>query len=150
MIRTILFIAWLLPTAVPCHGEIYRWIDDQGKTHFSDKKPEAAHAAENISKQLRPLNSDSSASETEKLQQVFQGETAEEKAYHQQQQSRQRQQDNVRQRACLQAKINYRYCEVASPSTAQMAKKSSSPRTKEHVVPTSSSRKFVNTAHNAP
>ncbi len=104
MIRTILFIAWLLPTAVPCHGEIYRWIDDQGKTHFSDKKPEADHAAEDISKQLRPLNSDASASETEKLQQVFQGETAEEKAYHQQQQSRQRQQDNTRQQACLQAK----------------------------------------------
>lgn len=104
MIRAILIIAWLLPTADLCHGEIYRWIDDQGKTHFSDKKPEEGHPTEDISRQLRPLNSDASASETEKLQQVFQEETAEEKVYRHHQQSQQRQQENARQQACLQAK----------------------------------------------
>ena len=104
MIRITLLMAWLLSTANLCHGEIYRWVDDQGKLHFSDKKPQSDHPTEDISKQLRPLNSDTSASETEKLKQVFQEESAEEKAYHHQQQSQQQQHDNARQQACLEAK----------------------------------------------
>ncbi|WP_461481925.1 DUF4124 domain-containing protein [Porticoccus sp.] len=103
MIRATLISCLLMATGL-CHGEIYRWVDSEGKVHFSDKKPQDSPHAQDISGQLRPLNSDSSTSETEKLQQVFQEETAEEKAFHQRQQTRQQQQEKQRQQACQQAK----------------------------------------------
>ena len=43
---------------------IYRWVDESGKVHFSDKQPENNATAQDISGQLRPLNNDSSTTET--------------------------------------------------------------------------------------
>ncbi len=36
---------------LPAHGEIYKWTDEQGQVHFSDKAPEAG-AVESIGDQL--------------------------------------------------------------------------------------------------
>jgi hypothetical protein len=94
----------MLILSTPSLSEIYRWVDNQGKVHFSDKKPPSTEAAEDISGQLQPLNSDSSASETAKLQQVFQGETPEEQAYRQQQQAQQQQQEDLREQGCQKAR----------------------------------------------
>jgi hypothetical protein len=94
----------LLVAALGARGEIYRWVDEQGNLHFSDKKPEDQAAAKEISGELRPLNSDTSTAETGKLKQVFQGETPEEKAYQQRQQAQQQQQKKARQQACQQAR----------------------------------------------
>lgn len=103
MIR-ISIVAFMLILSTPSLSEIYRWVDNQGKVHFSDKKPPSTEAAEDISGQLQPLNSDSSASETAKLQQVFQGETPEEQAYRQQQQAQQQQQEDLREQGCQKAR----------------------------------------------
>lgn len=46
-------------------AEIYRWVDKNGKVHFTDKKP--APDAENITKQVKPYNTDTSSTEIQKL-----------------------------------------------------------------------------------
>lgn len=45
-----LFFFFLL-VGLPAYGEIYKWTDEQGQVHFSDKAPETG-AAESISDQL--------------------------------------------------------------------------------------------------
>ena len=40
-------LLWLLPilaASAACFAEVYKWVDDTGKIHFSDKKPEDAQA----------------------------------------------------------------------------------------------------------
>ncbi|MEZ5529595.1 MAG: DUF4124 domain-containing protein [Porticoccaceae bacterium] len=97
-------VAFMLILSTSSLAEIYRWVDNQGKVHFSDKKPTSTEPVEDISAQLQPLNSDSSASETAKLQQVFQGETPEEQAYREQQQAQQQQQEDLREQGCKKAR----------------------------------------------
>lgn len=83
---------------------IYRWVDESGKVHFSDKQPENHSNAQEISGNLRPLNHDSSATETEKLKAVFQGETAEEKAFNARQQVEREKQRLLKQQDCQKAR----------------------------------------------
>jgi hypothetical protein len=51
--------------ALNTHAEIYRWVDKEGKVHFTDKKP--APEAENITKTVKSHNTDTSSSELQKL-----------------------------------------------------------------------------------
>lgn len=83
---------------------IYRWVDENGKVHFSDKQPENNATAQDISGELRPLNNDSSTTETEKLKAVFQGETPEEKAFNSRQQLEHEKQRLLKQQACQKAR----------------------------------------------
>jgi len=87
------------------NAEIYRWVDDQGEVHYSDKKPEAEIAKE-VSNSLGPINRDSSSSETKKLQQLFRGETPEEKQFRLQQEKDKRQQAARLNEACDKARLN--------------------------------------------
>jgi Domain of unknown function (DUF4124) len=87
-------------------SDIYRWVDSNGKLHFSDQPPEDSATAEEVSSKMSPINRDSSTEETQKLQQVFQGETPEEQAFQNQQKARQQRQDQNVTRACQQAKNN--------------------------------------------
>tara|TARA_R110001592_G_scaffold320639_2_gene598785 strand:- start:107715 stop:108188 length:474 start_codon:yes stop_codon:yes gene_type:complete len=93
----------LLISSSPSFSGIYRWTDAQGKVHFSDQPPEERVASEEVSSQLSPLNRDSSAQETQKLQQVFQQETPEEKVLQQQEKNQQQQRDQKTKKACQQA-----------------------------------------------
>jgi len=103
MIRTTLCtLVLILP--LMAFSEIYQWKDADGKIHYSDKPPENETASKDISGQLRPLNSDSSTSETDKLKQVFAGETPEEKNYRLRQQAEKQQQEANQQQACQRAK----------------------------------------------
>lgn len=85
-------------------AEIYRWTDEQGKTHFSEHPPEDQVPSEEISSQLSPLNRDSSKGETKKLQQLFKGATPEEQAHQQQEKTIQKQQDQKMAQACNKAR----------------------------------------------
>jgi hypothetical protein len=85
-------------------GAIYRWVDGSGKVHFSDKQPENNVSAQDISGELRPINNDSSTTETEKLKAVFQGETPEEKLFNARQKAEQEKQHQHKQRDCRQAR----------------------------------------------
>ncbi|KZZ62631.1 hypothetical protein A3762_13145 [Oleiphilus sp. HI0125] len=37
------------------HGQVYKWVDDEGKTHFGDRPPTGTSAT-NISDDIQPLN----------------------------------------------------------------------------------------------
>jgi len=90
------------------HGEIYRWVDNDGKIHFSDKQPQDNTTVEDVSNKMSPINRDTSSEETQKLQQVFQPETPEERIHYRQQKEQQRRQDQSTKKACEQARYNLR------------------------------------------
>jgi len=71
-VRLLLLV--MLCAALPLKAEIYRWVDAQGKVHFSDKKP--AEQAQDISRELRQQNLDTSSSEVQKVSQILRQETA--------------------------------------------------------------------------
>ena len=99
---------WLLALALCIsspllQAEIYQWRDAQGKLHFSDKRP-PSQTSEEISGQLAPLNIDESAIEQSRLDQVFRGETPEEKQWRQNKEAEagrlRRQQEEAQQERC--------------------------------------------------
>lgn len=98
------FTLGILLTSSVVSAEIYRWVDAQGKIHFSDHPPEEQLGSEEISSKLSPLNRDSSSTETKKLRQVFQQETPEEVALQQQQKIQQQNQDQKKQSICQKAR----------------------------------------------
>lgn len=87
---------------------IYQWRDENGKLHFSDKKPKH-QPAEDISRAVEKVNVDDSGAERAKLQRLFKPETAEEKALKQRQQQQTAQQAQRQQVQCGKAR---RYLEV--------------------------------------
>lgn len=64
---TLLFIL-LLGFSINSMAEVYRWVDKDGKVHFTDKPPTAD--AENITKQVNKQNLDTSREELNKVQQL--------------------------------------------------------------------------------
>ena len=40
-LASLVVLSGLLPFF--CHAEIYQWVDEQGRVHYSDQKPEHAH-----------------------------------------------------------------------------------------------------------
>lgn len=59
-----LFIV-LLMSASSSQAEVYRWVDENGKTHYSDKKPKTD--AEDITQAVKKQNIDTSIEEQRKL-----------------------------------------------------------------------------------
>lgn len=55
----------LFAVAMNCSAEVYRWVDKNGKVHFTDRKP--ATDAENITADVKSQNIDTSSSELQKL-----------------------------------------------------------------------------------
>lgn len=66
------------------HAEIYRWVDEHGKTHYSDKKPKTN--AEDITLEVKKQNIDTSIEEQRKLQQIFRAENEADREFYRQQQ----------------------------------------------------------------
>ena len=52
------------------HAEVYRWVDDDGNVHFSDKKPEQ-NDVEDISESVANTNIDESSKAMRRLDQVL-------------------------------------------------------------------------------
>jgi len=82
---------------------IYQWRDENGKLHFSDKKPEKQKAKES-SADIKSVNVDNSGEQRRKLGEVFQGETPQERAYRERQQAQQSQQKQQFQQRCNEAR----------------------------------------------
>ncbi len=69
MRRSALFV-FLLFNCLAVQAEMYRWVDDQGNTHFSDKKPPEIEA-DDISDTVKRQNTDyGSQSAKKQLQQI--------------------------------------------------------------------------------
>lgn len=99
-----LLLAALL--ALPATAELYRWTDEDGKVHYSDRKPAPdgeETKVEDIGDQLTPVNIDESHKQRQALNRVF----AEDKtgARTQRQQNRQQQaRERERQAQCRKAR----------------------------------------------
>jgi hypothetical protein len=86
-------------------AEIYRWVDKEGKVHFTDRKPSSA--AENITRDVKPQNIDTSNSEIQKITAMREQEQKERQEKLQQEEQKQQE---------LKAKMaqrNQAYCEEA-------------------------------------
>ncbi|MGH1374142.1 MAG: DUF4124 domain-containing protein [Cellvibrionaceae bacterium] len=89
--------------SVTVSGEVYQWRDENGKVHFSDKKPKQ-QKAKDISESVESVNVDQSQAERDKLGRIFKPETAEEKALKQRK-AAQEHNDKVRNaQRCAKAK----------------------------------------------
>lgn len=73
----------LLSISVMADAEVYRWVDKDGKTHFSDNKPKTA--AEDITAKIKKQNIDTSTQEHQKLEEIFRKENAADREFKQQQ-----------------------------------------------------------------
>jgi len=89
--------------SLPVLGEVYQWRDENGKLHFSDKKPKRVEVND-ISESVTNVNVDESGEERAKLEQLFKPETAEEKAMREYQNARKKQQKERKMHDCRQAR----------------------------------------------
>lgn len=84
------------------HAELYRWVDEQGKVHFSDKKP-PRYEADDISETVKHQNTDYGNRSTDKqLQQIERNKAARNTEQTQRQQLVAKQQEQ-RERDCQEA-----------------------------------------------
>lgn len=81
-------IVFIVIASTPAAAEIYRWVDKEGKVHYSDRK--LVGDAEDITAQVRIHNIDSSQEEQRKLQQIFRPENDADREYYRQQQEAQK------------------------------------------------------------
>jgi uncharacterized protein YcfL len=94
--------------AASAAAEVYRWTDENGRVHFSDKPPRDRQA-ENISERTRSVNVDTSSSEREKLNDLFAPETPEEKELRRQREAQQTAQAEKHRLACDNAQRQLRF-----------------------------------------
>jgi hypothetical protein len=81
---TVIGILGLLSYTTLTFAEIYRWVDDEGKVHYSDRKLSAN--AEDVTKDVSIQNIDTSQDEQRKLQQIFRAENEADREFYRQQQ----------------------------------------------------------------
>lgn len=91
----------------PAWGEMYRWVDENGKVHFSDKKPPKVQA-ENISDQVRQQNIDYSSGSAAKQLERYDRIRSARDTEQQQRDSQRGDKDQERQRNCSEAKRRLR------------------------------------------
>ncbi|MEX1032140.1 MAG: DUF4124 domain-containing protein [Cellvibrionaceae bacterium] len=94
--------------ALPVPAEIYRWTDENGKVHFSDRPPRDRQA-EDISDRARSVNVDSSGEERQKLNQLFAPESEEEKQLREDKDQALAAQREQRQRNCDKARRELKF-----------------------------------------
>jgi len=83
-------------------AEVYRWVDDDGNVHFSDKKP-AEMEAEDISKKIANTNIDESSEAMQRLDRVL-SESEGEKQIRGKTEKKARLEQEQRNRVCEKAR----------------------------------------------
>ena len=87
--------------------KIYKWVDDNGKVHYSDRPPpKRLRDSAEISTDLKPVNKSQAGAEIVRLQRVFPQQSAAERAYRERQQRRTEQQQRERDLACQRARAD--------------------------------------------
>lgn len=77
-------ILWTIIISHAVFAEVYRWTDDEGNVHYSDRKLTAN--AEDITAKVKIHNIDTSQAEQKKLQQIFRAENDADREFYRQQQ----------------------------------------------------------------
>lgn len=96
--KIFLFFVLLIP-GLQANADVYRWVDPEGKVHYTDKKP--AENAEDVTKQVNKQNIDTSTEELRKVETILRKENDADREYYQQQQTK----DNPqRQHNCTYAR----------------------------------------------
>lgn len=104
--RCVLLLLLVLP--VMASAEVYQWVDENGKKHFSDTPPPDKSRARDISDTLKSANIDESRSERQKLQKIFAKPTAEEDQYKKQKQAADQKKQKKKQEYCSYLKDRLR------------------------------------------
>lgn len=68
-----------------CNAEVYRWVDSNGKVHYTDKKP--AEDAEDVTKKVTKQNIDTSSEDLHKVGNILRKENDADREYIQQQEN---------------------------------------------------------------
>ncbi len=89
--------------SLPVLGEVYQWRDENGKLHFSDKKPKRVEVND-ISESVTNVNVDESGEERAKMERLFKPETPQERALREQKAAQQAQRKAKNARQCEEAR----------------------------------------------
>ncbi|MGH1470472.1 MAG: DUF4124 domain-containing protein [Cellvibrionaceae bacterium] len=89
-------------------AEIYKWTDEKGKVHFSDKPPENKKA-EDITESVKNTNIDASQNEHSKLNKIFAKETEGEKQLRLRKAKEQKKQKVEIEKRCAKAKKDLKF-----------------------------------------
>ncbi|WP_444910749.1 DUF4124 domain-containing protein [Microbulbifer sp. TRSA005] len=100
-----ILVGSLLLAASANAGELYRWVDADGRVHFSDRPP-AEGKAQDISGQLGPINTAKATRVQRSL--ITSKASAPEREYQQRQQQEQRARQQEQQRICTKARQRLR------------------------------------------
>ncbi|MFA0809748.1 DUF4124 domain-containing protein [Microbulbifer epialgicus] len=98
----VLFGSLLLAAATNA-GELYRWVDEDGQVHFSDRRPAGAKA-QDISRQLGPINSVDATKAPLSTAAVSRQPREIEREYEQREQKEQQKRQQEKQRICTEAR----------------------------------------------
>ena len=79
-IRLVLFIC-VVCCSHWASAQVYRWVDANGKVHYTDKKP--ATEAEDVTQQVSKQNIDTSSAELRKVEQILRKENDADREYQQ-------------------------------------------------------------------
>lgn len=101
--KQLIVLIWILFLSSGGQAQVYRWVDESGKVHFSDKKPKSG-VAEDISATVKQNNIDASGAESRKLQKVFAEETVAEKQLREREESRREARRQQLRKICAQAR----------------------------------------------
>lgn len=78
----LLVLAGIL-SGLSANAEVYRWVDKDGKVHYTDQKP--ADDAEDVTRQVNKQNIDTSTDERRKVESILRKENDADREYYQQQ-----------------------------------------------------------------
>ncbi len=98
----IIFVLAILGTPVT-QAEMYRWVDTEGKVHFSDRKP-SNQAAEDITNAVKPINTDYGGAHTKQQLQQYERHRMAKKTEQKQREKYTTDADQERQEQCMAAR----------------------------------------------
>ncbi|MCF7981031.1 MAG: DUF4124 domain-containing protein, partial [Pseudomonadales bacterium] len=98
----IIFVLANLGTPVT-QAEMYRWVDTEGKVHFSDRKP-SNQAAEDITNAVKPINTDYGGAHTKQQLQQYERHRMAKKTEQKQREKYTTDADQERQEQCMAAR----------------------------------------------
>lgn len=75
MLKRLLSIVAVLAMTAPVHADIYKWVDENGKVHYSDQPPPAAKPAEISKIKADTLDEVSKQAAAERMERLRQGES---------------------------------------------------------------------------
>ena len=97
----------LLVMGSPAPAEIYQWRDEEGKLHYSDRKPKHVEV-EDVTDRATVTNIDESGAQRDELGRIFKPETREERHLRRQEEQQQARHQQQLEQRCASARHQLR------------------------------------------